>query len=93
MTAHSLRGYVPGTPWTDAERQQLRRLHSNGLGQAEIGRMMGRSKNSIHRQLATLGLIRNDKNSAAVTAAPGHAVHRAPRTTLPPLPSLRTDSE
>lgn len=81
-------GYVPATPWTDEERKQLRRMYDNGLSQAQIARAMGRSKNSVHRQLGNLGIIRSERNSAVVTAAPGHAVHRAPKTTLPPLPSL-----
>jgi IS30 family transposase len=84
----TMRGYEQ-VPWTDEERQQLRRLHDNGMSQTQIGKAMGRSKNSIHRQLANLGLIRSDRNSAVVArVTPGHAVHRAPKTTLPPLPSL-----
>jgi IS30 family transposase len=83
-----VRGYEQ-VPWTDAERTQLRRLHDNGMSQGMIAKAMGRSKNSIHRQLANLGLIRSDRNSAVAShVTPGHAVHRAPRTTLPPLPSL-----
>jgi hypothetical protein len=80
---------VERIPWTDEERTQLRRLHDNGLGQNQIAKAMGRSKNSIHRQLGNLGLIRSERNSAVVArVAPGHATHRAPKTTLPPLPSL-----
>ena len=80
---------VERIPWTDEERAQLRRLHDNGLGQSQIAKAMGRSKNSIHRQLGNLGLIRSERNSAVVArVAPGHATHRAPKTTLPPLPSL-----
>jgi hypothetical protein len=91
----TMRGYEM-VPWTDEERQQLRRLHDNGLSQGMIAKAMGRSKNSIHRQLANLGLIRSDRNSAMVApVTPGHTTHRAPRTTLPPLPSLSmgTDGE
>jgi IS30 family transposase len=83
-----VRGVV-ATPWTDEERAQLRRMHANGMRQNQIAKAMGRSKNSIHRQLANLGLIRSDRNSAVVRhLEPGHATHRAPKTTLPPLPSL-----
>jgi hypothetical protein len=83
-----MRGYEQ-VPWTDAERQQLRRLHDNGMSQTQIGKAMGRSKNSIHRQMANMGLVRSDRNSAVVArVTPGHAVHRSPKTTLPPLPSL-----
>jgi Helix-turn-helix domain len=83
-----MRGYEM-VPWTDEERQQLRRLHDNGMTQTQIGKAMGRSKNSIHRQMANMGLVRSDRNSAVVRhVTPGHAVHRAPGTTLPPLPSL-----
>jgi hypothetical protein len=77
--------------WTDEERQQLRRLHANGLTLSQIGKLMGRSKNSIHRQLANLGVIRNDRNSVPVQSAPGRPTHRPPKTTLPTLPSLATD--
>jgi Helix-turn-helix domain len=80
---------VKGVPWTDEERQQLRRLHDNGMSQSQIAQAMGRSKNSIHRQLANIGLIRSDRNSVvAERAEPGRPTLRAPRTTLPPLPSL-----
>ena len=82
-----VRGYEQ-VPWTDEERQQLRRLHDNGMSQGQIAQAMGRSKNSIHRQLANLGLVRSERNSVVVKPAPGHAAHRSPRTTLPPLPSL-----
>ena len=87
---HSMRGYEH-VPWTDAEREQLRRMFRNNMTQTQIGKAMGRSKNSIHRQLANLGLVRSDRNSAVVRPAPGHPTHRAPKTTLPPLPSLMQD--
>jgi hypothetical protein len=89
-----MRGVVP-VPWTDAERAQLRRLHDNGMSQPQIAKLMGRSKNSIHRQLANLGMVRNERNSAPSRPAQGHAAHRPPKTTLPPLPSLsmRGDGE
>jgi IS30 family transposase len=87
-----MRGYEQ-VPWTDEERQQLRRLHDNGMSQGLIAKAMGRSKNSVHRQMANMGLVRSERNSAVVRhVTPGHAVHRAPRTTLPPLPSLRETS-
>jgi IS30 family transposase len=87
-----MRGYEQ-VPWTDEERQQLRRLHDNGMSQGLIAKAMGRSKNSVHRQMANMGLVRSERNSAVVAhVTPGHAVHRAPRTTLPPLPSLRETS-
>ena len=87
---------VRGTPWTDEERAQLRRLHDNGMGQSQIGKMLGRSKNSVHRQMMNMGIVRSDRNSAVVgQVTPGHATHRAPKVTLPPLPSLsmRGDGE
>jgi hypothetical protein len=85
-----MRGVVR-VPWTDAERAKLRRLHDNGLSQPQIAALLGRTKNSVHRQLANLGLVPSDRPGAH----PKVARPRSPKTTLPPLPSLsmRGDGE
>jgi hypothetical protein len=77
------------TPWTDEERAMLRRLRQNGLGTVKIAVMMGRSKNSITRQLRYLELgTRNAPRPAKPPAPRRDTPHRAGTTTLPPLPSL-----
>lgn len=86
------------TPWSDAERDQLRRLADNGLSQGQIAQMMGRTKASVHRQFAILGLTPNPPpfpKRVSPGTHPKHAVQRAGATTLPPLPSLsmREDGE
>lgn len=85
------------TPWSDAERDQLRRLADNGLSQGQIATMMGRTKASVHRQFAILGLTPNAPTPVKRPEARTHpkTAIRAGRTTLPPLPSLsmRGDGE
>jgi hypothetical protein len=78
------------TPWTDEERVQLRRLHENGLSRAQIGAMLGRSKHSVARQVAYLGLATGNLPRPAKPPAPRRDTpHRAGAVTLPPLPSLQ----
>jgi hypothetical protein len=80
--------------WTDEERALLRRLHQSGtVSQSQMGARLGRSKNSVHRQLALLGLVYNERKPAVIqhTAAKATAARHAPRTTLPPLLSLMDD--
>jgi IS30 family transposase len=85
---------VERTPWTEEEREQLRRLCENGLSQGQIGKMMGRSKHSVSRQMRNLGLAKNERNPVGgVVADRRHVRQRAPLTTLPPLPSLADDIE
>jgi hypothetical protein len=78
--------HVTQTPWTDEERAMLRRLRQNGLGTVKIAVMMGRSKNSITRQLRYLEL--GTRNVPRPAKPPASRPHRAGATTLPPLPSL-----
>lgn len=80
---------VVQTPWTDEERAMLRRLRANGVGTVQIAVMMGRSKNSITRQLRYLELgTRNVSRPGKPPAPRRDTPHRAGATTLPPLPSL-----
>lgn len=94
MAARAVRG-VSGTYWTEDERTQLRRLHENGLSQSQMAAMLGRTKNSVHRQLTNLGLVSSERNPVRPRAerpTPRPVGHpRAPKTTLPPLPSLMDD--
>jgi hypothetical protein len=86
--------HVVQTPWTDEERAMLRRLRQNGVGTVKIAVMMGRSKNSITRQLRYLELGTRNVPRPASPEAPERSSHeagggiRAGKTTLPPLPSL-----
>lgn len=78
------------TPWSDAERAQLRRFHENGISQAQMGALLGRTKNSVHRQLSNMGLCRSERNPVKAHTGgrrPTERLH-APKTTLAPLPSL-----
>ena len=75
------------TPWTDEERAMLRRLRQNGLGATRIGIMMGRSKNSVDKQLRYLALNPRPQAPKRPLHDAGGGI-RAGRTTLPPLPSL-----
>jgi hypothetical protein len=83
---------MKGTYWTEEERALLRQLLANGLSQNQMARMLGRTKHSVHRQLVNLGLVSGDRNPVrphAERPAPRPVGHpRAPKTTLPPLPSL-----
>jgi hypothetical protein len=83
---------VVQTPWTDEERAMLRRLLANGLGATRIGLLMGRSKNSVEKQLRYLAL--NVPQAARPKPKGSHDAGggvRAGKVTLPPLPSLRHD--
>ena len=84
--------HVTQTPWTDEERAMLRRLRANGLGASKIAIMMGRSKHAVSRQLKYLDLRPSRLQRSAQSPKTSHEGRiRAGRTTLPPLPSLRTD--
>jgi hypothetical protein len=81
---------MTGTPWTEDELQQLRRLHENGISQSKIGAMLGRTKHSVHRQLMNLGLgggTPPPHDPAKPRQQP--RAQRAGLTTLEPLPSLQ----
>jgi len=82
---------LTSVPWSDAEREQLRRMYENGLGPARIAQMIGRSKYSVHSQLKAMHLPRQrpvpdmtprppDRPRPAQPLRPG-------ARTLPPLPS------
>jgi IS30 family transposase len=78
---------VPHIPWSEDERQELRRLCENGMQRVAIARHLGRSVHSVARQLAYLGL-------RTAPHAPGkrqRTAHKAGRTTLPALSSLQQE--
>lgn len=76
--------------WSDAENQMLRALWTQGHSAAEIGRRMGRSKNSIVGRAHRLDL---DERPSPIRRKPGSylkpppSVPRVVGPTLPPLVS------
>jgi hypothetical protein len=81
--------HVVSVPWTDEERELLRQLRANGLGPVLIGRMMGRSKYSVGKQLRKLELpVPSPSEATAPTPRqPRPQPLRPGARTLPPLPS------
>jgi hypothetical protein len=78
--------HVTQTPWTDEERAMLRRLRANGLGATRIGLMMGRSKNSVDKQLRYLNVPQAPRPQRPASPEPPKRVRGG--SSLPPLPSL-----
>ena len=75
-------------PWSDDERDTLRRLRENGVSIRQCAEMMGRSFHSIQRAGRRLDLPR-----LAPGPRPKQPRREPPRrvglVSLPPLPSLR----
>ena len=72
-------------PWSEAEREQLRRLRANGLGLAQTAQLLGRSKASVARQIKTIDLKRR------VNPSPPPLPREQRRGPLQPLaPGVRT---
>ena len=82
-------------PWSEAEREQLRRLRANGLGLAQTAQLLGRSKASVARQIKTIDLERRVNPSTPPLPREqrrGPLQPLAPGVrTLPPLPSELMD--
>jgi hypothetical protein len=81
-------------PWTAADIAQLRYLARMGLSMSQIGDKLGRSKHSVQRKVHDLGLPTGRRERPYRAAGESHTkgdTLRAPRTTLPPLPSLQHD--
>jgi hypothetical protein len=82
---------VISVPWTDEERTTLRQMWQNGMGVTLLGRMLGRSKYSVAKQVRALRL----GPRGGPVAPPQPPPHRQPPPqplrpgahTLPPLPS------
>jgi hypothetical protein len=85
---------VVSVPWTDEERALLRQMWENGLGPVLIGRMLGRSKYSVTKQVQTLKLApQRPQPSFAPAPEPRQRPPQPLRPgarTLPPLPSELT---
>ena len=86
--------HVISVPWTDEERTLLRQLWENGIGVTLIGRMLGRSKYSVAKQVRALKLgprggaaLPVDCQVARVQQMPRPQPLRPGARTLPPLPS------
>lgn len=54
---------------TDEERDEIRRLHAEGHGRNEIGRLVGRSQRTISEQAAKMGLLFDRSATAVATEA------------------------
>jgi len=87
-----------GTPWTADEEALLRKLLPEGLTISQLGDRLGRTRNSIQRKLASLGLRTMGKHpgmryrgkfAKAEDRASHDVIPRAGRITLPPLASLQ----
>lgn len=80
-------------PWEEHEVEKLRSWRAEGLSNAEISRRLGRTQRSVAAKLNGLGLPSAERRPPPrKPRTVPEPVHRAPRTTLPPLPSLRDDS-
>jgi hypothetical protein len=78
-------------PWSEAERTILRQMWADGAEPVEIGRRLGRSKDSVRRQTKTLQLPRQrpqpDIESPPEPRQPRPQPLPRGAHTLPPLPS------
>ena len=87
--------HVISVPWTDEERALLRQMWVNGLGVTLLGRMLGRSKYSVAKQVQAMRLGPRG-GPAAPPQPPPEPRQRPPQPlrpgarTLPPLPSELT---
>jgi len=81
--------YAVNVPWSDAEREQLRRMYENGMGPARIAQLIGRSKYSVHSQLNAMHLPRQRPvpDMTPRPQAPRPQPLKPGARTLPPLPS------
>jgi hypothetical protein len=84
--------------WTPADEKQLRQLRQNGVSIERIAKKMDLSHSAVARKCRAMGLA--NKTLHQVARSPKAAlsdkrktdkVHRAGKTTLPPLPSLRDE--
>lgn len=80
-------------PWSDEECAKLRRMRAEGLSCAASGRLLGRSKHSVHRKLRSLGLLppQGAQEPPEPVRERRFGPHVVPKVTLPPLPSLMDD--
>jgi hypothetical protein len=87
--------YVVSVPWSEAERTTLRQMWENGMGVTLLGRMLGRSKYSVAKQVRAMRLGPRGGPRGLPEPPPGRVVLAraqpkplpANARTLPPLPS------
>jgi len=81
---------MPKSDWSDEEIVLLRELWAAGMSETAIGGQLGgRTKHMVHHKARRLGLpARPNPVPPVRPRVHPPEVHRAGRTTLPPLPSL-----
>ena len=72
MTAGASMRHAAPTPWSDAEREQLRRMRENGLSMSQMAQLLGRTKDSVSRQMRNLELAKNERAQGAVKSPNTH---------------------
>ena len=77
-------------PWSDEERDTLRRLRENGVSVRQCAEMLGRSFHSVQRAIRRVGIERPAQQPRPSRPEPPH---RVGLVSLPPLASLRDDHE
>jgi hypothetical protein len=70
----------------------LRQAHENGMSQEQIGKLIGRSRDSVHGQIRKLGLAQPPLK-AVPDRRKADTQSRAPEVTLPPLASLSNQDD
>ena len=85
--AETMHNHTP-IPWSDEERDTLRRLRENGVSVRQCAEMLGRSFHSVQRAIRRVGIARPAQPAREPRPAPPR---RVGRTSLPPLPSLRSE--
>ena len=73
-------------PWSNEERDTLRRLRGNGLSVRQCAEMLGRSFHSVQRAIRRVGIQRPAQQAREPRPEPPR---RVGLVSLPPLPSLR----
>lgn len=73
-------------PWSDEERDTLRRLRENGVSIRQCAEMLGRSFHSVQRAIRRVGIERRVQPPQEPRPEPPR---RVGLVSLPPLPSLR----
>jgi GcrA cell cycle regulator len=81
---------MPKSDWSDEDVERLRELWAAGVSLSAIGREIGgRTKHMVQGKAQRLGLpARPNPVPPVRPRVRPPEVHRAGRTTLPPLPSL-----
>ena len=59
---------IPHIPWSDEERDTLRRLRENGVSVRQCAEMLGRSFHSVQRAMRRLGIERPAQQRTAAAS-------------------------